>query len=243
MDRFIDIHSHILFGIDDGSKNIEESIELLKQHAMMGITDVVLTPHYIENSRYHANNEKKQKILEKLKQEAENLNINLYLGNEVFVNNNLEELLKNNEIATINNTKYLLIELPMTNKIKNITEILYELKIRGITPIIAHPERYEYVQKNIKYLDDLIDEGALFQSNLGSILGIYGSKPKKCIKKLLKNDYIEFLATDIHYPNSKIYKGHEKAKTKIKKLIGEEKYQMLAVFNPKKIIENEELEN
>ena len=243
MDRFIDIHSHILYGIDDGSKNIEESIELLKQHALMGITDVVLTPHYIENSKYKANNEKKKKLINTLKEEAEKLNINLYLGNEIFVNNDLEELLLNGEITTINNTRYLLIELPMSNKIKNLPEILYELRLKRIVPIIAHPERYEYVQKDYKYLNELQEEGALFQSNLGSILGIYGRGAKKCIKKLLKNNYISFLATDIHYPNSKIYKGHEKAKTKIKKLIGEEKYEMITVFNPKKILDNEELEN
>lgn len=241
MDRFIDIHSHILFGIDDGSKSFEESVELLRQHAIMGATDVVLTPHYIENSKYKTNNKGKLKLLESLKEEAFRLNINLYLGNEVFVNNELEQLILDGEISTLNNTRYLLIELPMSNKIKNLKDIIYELKLKGIIPIIAHPERYEYVQKDYKYVEELIEEGAIFQSNIGSILGIYGRHAKKSVKKLLKNNYISFLASDIHYPNSKIFKGVDKATLKIKKIIGEEKFEELVFLNPRKVINNEEL--
>lgn len=243
MDRFIDIHSHILYGIDDGSKNQEESIELLKQHAIMGATDVILTPHYIENSKYETNNKEKLKILETLKEEAEKLNMNLYLGNEVFVNNNLEELILNGEIRTLNNTRYLLIELPMANEIKNLKEIIYELKIKGIIPIIAHPERYEFVQKNPKKIKELLEEGALFQSNYGSILGIYGNPAKKTIKKLLKYKYISFLGTDIHYPNSRIFKEIDIAVKKIKKITGEEGFQKLSLFNPQKILNDEEINN
>ena len=243
MDRFIDIHCHILYGIDDGSKNYEESIELLKQHAIMGATDVILTPHYIENTKYKTNNKEKLNLLETLKEEAEKLNLNLYLGNEVFVNNNLEEQILNGEIRTLNNTRYLLIELPMTNKIKNLKEIIYELKIKGITPIIAHPERYEYVQKNPKYISELIEEGALFQANYGSILGVYGNAPKRTIKKLLKYNYISFLGTDIHYPNSKIYKEFEKAIKKISKIIGEERLEELVQHNPRRVLDDEEILN
>lgn len=244
MDNYVDIHSHILYGIDDGSKSLKESIEIIKQHIEMGFTDITVTPHYIKNSKYIANNKEKQEILKTLKAELkkQNIKINLYLGNEVFVNNNLEELLEKQEIETINNTKYLLIELPMQNKIKNIEEIIYELKIKGITTIIAHPERYEYVQKDIKYVDKLIEEGAILQSNYGSIIGIYGNKSKKTIKKLLKQEKILLLSTDIHYPNSRIYKNMNKILKKINKIIGEKKLKQLTTTNPKKIIQNKLVE-
>lgn len=239
----IDIHSHILYGIDDGSKSIEESINIIKEHIKMGFTDIVVTPHYIENSKYETNNIDKENILKTLKQELkkQNININLYLGNEVFVNNNLEELLKKKEIATINNSKYLLIEFPMNEKPKDINNIIYELKIKGIIPIIAHPERYDYVEKNPNLVLEWIEEGALLQSNYGSIIGVYGSGPQKTIKKLLKKDLIEFLATDIHYPNNKIYLNMDKIRKKIKKLITEERFIELTNTNPKKIIENKEI--
>ena len=239
----IDIHSHILYGIDDGSKSIEESINIIKEHIKMGFTDIMVTPHYIENSKYETNNIDKENILKTLKQELkkQNININLYLGNEVFVNNNLEELLKKKEIATINNSKYLLIEFPMNEKPKDINNIIYELKIKGIIPIIAHPERYDYVKKNPNLVLEWIEEGALLQSNYGSIIGVYGSGPQKTIKKLLKKDLIEFLATDIHYPNNKIYLNMDKIRKKLKKLITEERFIELTNTNPKKIIENKEI--
>ena len=239
----IDIHSHILYGIDDGSKSIEESINIIKEHIKMGFTDIVVTPHYIENSKYETNNIDKENILKTLKQELkkQNININLYLGNEVFVNNNLEELLKKKEISTINNSKYLLIEFPMNEKPKDINNIIYELKIKGIIPIIAHPERYDYVEKNPNLVLEWIEEGALLQSNYGSIIGVYGSGPQKTIKKLLKKDLIEFLATDIHYPNNKIYLNMDKIRKKLKKLITEERFIELTNTNPKKIIENKEI--
>ena len=239
----IDIHSHILYGIDDGSKSIEESINIIKEHIKMGFTDIVVTPHYIEKSKYETNNIDKENILKTLKQELkkQNININLYLGNEVFVNNNLEELLKKKEISTINNSKYLLIEFPMNEKPKDINNIIYELKIKGIIPIIAHPERYDYVEKNPNLVLEWIEEGALLQSNYGSIIGVYGSGPQKTIKKLLKKDLIEFLATDIHYPNNKIYLNMDKIRKKLKKLITEERFIELTNTNPKKIIENKKI--
>lgn len=239
----IDIHSHILYGIDDGSKSIEESINIIKEHIKMGFTDIVVTPHYIENSKYETNNIDKENILNKLKEELkkQNIKINLYLGNEVFVNNNLEELIKKQEISTINNSKYLLIEFPMNEKPNDINNIIYELKIKGIIPIIAHPERYDYVEKNPNLVLEWIEEGALLQSNYGSIIGVYGSGPQKTIKKLLKKDLIDFLATDIHYPNNKIYLNMDKIRKKIKKIISEERFIELANTNPKRIIENKEI--
>ena len=239
----IDIHSHILYGIDDGSKSLEESINIIKEHIKMGFTDIVVTPHYIENSKYETNNIDKENILNELKEELkkQNIKINLYLGNEVFVNNNLEELIKKQEISTINNSKYLLIEFPMNEKPNDINNIIYELKIKGIIPIIAHPERYDYVEKNPNLVLEWIEEGALLQSNYGSIIGVYGSGPQKTIKKLLKKDLIDFLATDIHYPNNKIYLNMDKIRKKIKKIISEERFIELANTNPKRIIENKEI--
>lgn len=241
MDNYVDIHSHILYGIDDGSKSLEESIEIIKQHIEMGFKDIILTPHYIENSKYETNNKEKKKLLETLKKELkkQNIDINLYLGNEVFVNNTLE--IDKEKIEKLNNSKYLLIEFPMGEKPKNINNIIYELKIQGIIPVIAHPERYTFVQEHPNIVDEWVEEGALLQSNYGSIVGVYGENAKKAVKKLLKKNVISVLATDIHYPNNKIYQNIEKSRKKIKKIIGEEKYIELTITNPKKIIENKEI--
>ena len=241
MDNYVDIHSHILYGIDDGSKTLEESIEIIKQHIEMGFKEIILTPHYIENSKYETDNKEKKKLLQKLKRELkkQNIDIKLYLGNEVFVNGTIE--INKEKIEKLNNSKYLLIEFPMEKQPKNINNIIYELKIQGITPVIAHPERYTFVQEKPNIVDEWIEEGALLQSNYGSIVGVYGENAKKAVKKLLKKNVISVLATDIHYPNNKIYQNIEKSRKKIKKIIGEEKYIELTTTNPKKIIENKEI--
>lgn len=195
-----DIHSHILFNVDDGSQSIEESIELIKKLKSIGFNNIIFTPHYIEGSEYNSENEEKLEKLELIKKELEknNIKINVTLGNEIFINNNIYELLKDNVISTLNNTKYILIELPFHNEIRNLEDIIYELKIKGLIPIIAHPERYTYLQKNYKEVDRLREEGFLFQGNYASILGYYGKESQKLLKYMLKKQYIDYLGTDVH---------------------------------------------
>lgn len=232
-----DIHSHVLYNIDDGSKNIEESIGLLKELEKSGVEEIILTPHYIENSKYVATVSQKQEQIEELQK---NTNIKLYIGNEVYISKNVLELLESKKISTLNNSRYLLIELPMSSKIRNLDEIIYNLVRNNIIPIIAHPERYLYVQSDIKYLDKFVDMGVLFQSNYGSILGIYGKKAKKTIKLLLKNNYITFLGSDIHSLNKKI--DIKKASRKIKRIIKDENYfDDITSNNIKKVIDDVEI--
>ncbi|MCI8347411.1 MAG: hypothetical protein HFJ12_05665 [Bacilli bacterium] len=191
-----DIHSHILYGIDDGSRGVEESIELLDHLYYHGVTDIILTPHYIENSKYSCNNKKKAELLQELQQQYKK--INLYLGNEVYITENILDLLKKEEIMTLNYSRYLLIELPMNSEIKNLDSIIFDLVRNNIIPIIAHPERYRYVQKNIHYFDEFRNMGILLQGNYESLFNQYGSSAKKTLKKLLREDMISFLASDMH---------------------------------------------
>lgn len=198
-----DIHSHILFDVDDGARTIDESIELLKKLNEAGFDNVILTPHYIEGSEYHCENKEKRTKLNQIKEELskQNININIYLGNEIFINNDIYNLIKNNIIHTLNNTRYVLIELPFHNQIVNLEDIIYELKMKGLIPIIAHPERYTYFQENYQEIDRLREEGFLFQGNYASILGYYGKESQKLLKYMLKKKYIDYLGTDIHRIN------------------------------------------
>ena len=180
----LDIHSHILYGIDDGARSKEESIELLRYLEKQGVEKIIVTPHYIENTLYEATVAKKKKLIKDLENET---SIKLYIGNEVYFSDKTLKLLKAKKLSCLNDSRYLLIELPMSSKIKDLDEMVFDLTISGIIPIIAHPERYSYVQKDIKYLDKLKDSGALFQSNYGSLTGNYGHKEEKTIKTMLKN--------------------------------------------------------
>ena len=196
-----DIHSHIIYGVDDGSKSIEESLEILKKMKDVGFTDVICTPHFIEDTEYSSENKEKLIKLDALKDAISytNLGINVYLGNEVFINDNVVENIKDNKIYPLNNTEYVLVEFPLHNKLININDVLFEIKHSGYTPIIAHPERYDAFKKDYKLVKSLKEDGYLFQSNYSSILGNYGSEAKKLFKRLLKDHFVDYLGTDIHH--------------------------------------------
>ncbi len=236
-----DLHSHLLPGIDDGSKSIEETITLLKKASEEGITDLVLTPHYIEMSKYNCNNDDKLRLLKIVQEEAskENININLYLGNEVYLTENFLELLKNNEIMTINNSRYLLLEFPLGNMFRNTKEILYELIVSGYIPIIAHPERYRIFQRHPEHMEEYLRMGVLLQGNYKSLLGKYGKDAKHTLKYFLKKGWICLIGSDCHHEENFEIK---KMKRKLNSIVKDE--QMIADIlenNFVKIITNEEI--
>lgn len=195
-----DIHSHILFGVDDGSKTIEESISLLKELQKAGFDKVILTPHFIMDSNYNSTYEENYYRYCTLKDKAKELNlkIEIYLGNEIFIHEKIPDLLDNYTISSLNDTNYVLVEFPFHNKILNLEDILYHIESRGYKVVIAHPERYTYFQKDYSIVDKLRKEGFLFQSNYSSIIGAYGKESEKLITYMLKKHYIDFLGTDIH---------------------------------------------
>jgi len=229
-----------MYGIDDGSKSLEQSIEILKNAYSNGITDIVLTPHYINKSKYNCNNKNKKKILVELQKELkkEKININLYLGNEVMIDPDVSKLIANNKISTINNTKYVLVELPMHYENPNSEKMVFDLIRHGYIPILAHPERYDYIQDDISKIEPYIDMGCVLQGNYLSLFGKYGDDSKKTLKKLLKEKKIKLLASDIHRPSTDY--RIKKLKKKLKWFLRDKKYQQeLLETNFLKIINDE----
>lgn len=237
----IDMHSHILPNIDDGAKNIDKSITMIKEAYEAGFTDIISTSHYIEES-YNATKKEREKLIRDInkKLEAENISIKIHNGAEAYVSINLVDLIESEKLPTINESKYLLMELPMHSEIIYLDEIIYKLKNNGIIPIIAHPERYLYVQENPKVLQSLIDKGVLFQANYGSVIGHYGKSAKKTLKKLLKNDMIHFFGTDTHRSGS-IYTQMDSILRKLERIIGKEKLYVLSKINPQRVLDNKEI--
>lgn len=232
----IDIHSHILYGVDDGAKTIDESVDIIRNLYKNGITDIILTPHYIEYSSYNSNKKSNLEKLDSLKKKLkeEGINVNLYLGNEIYINNNILSLLKNGEISSLNDSKYLLIELPMSGKYDNYVEIFKELIENGYKVILAHPERYNTFKKDINLIYELKNIGVLMQCNIESILKTYGKDSYKTIKKLAKNKLINFIASDIHH--KKDYEYINKARNKFKKYYSDSEIDDLLSNNQKDIL-------
>lgn len=239
MDKLIDIHNHLLPSVDDGANNYIDAIKGLEYLKEKGYSDVVLTSHYVYNSNYEVSIEERKKILSNLVEKLNDNNINLYLGNEVYVSD-IEILLnqiKSDKICTLNNSKYLLIEFPMHQKIHHLDRLICELNDLDIIPIIAHPERYSYF--NLKEFKNLLEYNCLLQCNIGSFSKEYGSKAKKNMKLLLKENMVSILATDFHRISKIDYIG--KALKKLEKKYGSDKIKELVYDNPKLILENKNI--
>ena len=233
----IDIHSHIIPNVDDGARSFDESIDILKEAKEVGFSDVILTPHFITDY-----NETKEDELIKIKEELqeENDDVKLYSGMEVYIDEKMIDLVKKNKILTLAESRYLLIELPLSNSVSFLDYIIYALQSNNIVPIIAHPERYLMVQENYKVVEEYIEKGCLIQCNYASVLGYYGKDAQKTVKKLLKNNLINFLGSDCHRKNT-IYKIIPKAIKKIIKIIGKDEFYKISTLNPQKILNNEEI--
>lgn len=222
-----DIHCHLIYDVDDGSRDIKESVILLKKMKNVGFDNVIITPHYIENSEYNSENTEKLVKLKNIKAtlKRNKIDINVYLGNEIFISENIVKDIKDNKIYPLNNSKYLLIEFPFHNEILNLEDFLYEIKINGFIPIIAHPERYDSFKHDYSIVKKLKEEGILFQSNYSSILGYYGKHAKKLMKKMLKDKYIEYLGTDLHRKEKTfVIDNFKKIQKKIRKITGKKYY-------------------
>lgn len=220
----IDIHCHILPGIDDGAKSMDESLKILRKAEQAGVTDIVLTPHYMWGTIYNADNQRKWQLYQELKQKAKQagIKVNLYLGNEIYIDKRLPKMLKgyvagenkgdsSNErdenpaekvsiydLSTLNSRKYVLIEFPMQEEDKSALSIVEKMVEDGFVPVIAHPERYHYVQDDPAVLNKYILAGCRLQGNYKSLIGRYGKRAEKTIKKLLQHNMLFCLASDIH---------------------------------------------
>lgn len=196
----IDIHSHILNDIDDGSKDLEMSINMLKKAERVGTTKIIATPHFMRG-RFEVEYPEVLKRVEELKKVASdnNIDVEIYPGQEVYYSSNMIKYFNDKLIGTINNTKYMLIELPMLEfNLDEVINTIYELQIRGIVPIIAHPERYKPFIKKPSMINALIKEGMLFQMNAGSIAGAFGKDVKKTAEKYLEHKVYSFMGSDAH---------------------------------------------
>jgi len=237
--RIHDIHCHILFGVDDGSKDREQSLRMIDIAYQEGIRAIILTPHY--NRRYFDNSiEDVTKVYEDLCQEAgaKYPDMKLYLGNEIYYTEHTLEKLESKEILTMAGGSYILVEFSNYVELTKLNHAVTKLVQYGYKPVIAHVERYECLMKKPDYIETLTEMGAYIQVNAGSVIGKSGSKAKKMVRRLLKEQQVHFVATDAHRDDSRA--PHiSKCKNYIEKKYGYEYMEELFVHNPECIINNE----
>ncbi len=198
-DGYIDIHSHLLPGIDDGVKTIYQSGYILEQFENFGFKKVITTPHIMQDI-WPNSSQTITSNLKKLKGVLVPLGITkieLQAGAEYMMDDLFYERIKNNDILPLHKN-YILVEMSTFAPPINLNEILFEIKLAGYIPILAHPERYSYYHDDLKKYDELKESGFLLQLNLLSMSGYYGEQIKSFAKKLIDLGYIDFTGTDVH---------------------------------------------
>ena len=233
----IDFHNHILPNVDDGSESLEMSLIMLKEAAEQGITDVVNTVHY-QHPKVDGKNisfELINKRLEDLQSILQNheIPVKLHCGAEVFFLPNLLKL-KDDPLATFSHGKYMLLEFQVHQLPDIHKKELFNLKMAGVTPVIAHPERYSPVMENISIVTNWLEAGCVIQVDAGSTLGLLGSGAQKASERIIKNGWCQILGSDSHDDRKRNFCLKE-AKELVKSWIGDE-VDILVKNNPEAVI-------
>ncbi|MHC1719608.1 MAG: tyrosine-protein phosphatase [Clostridiaceae bacterium] len=195
----VDIHSHIIPGIDDGSEDMENTISMLETAERSDTEAIIATPHYFRG-RFETPFGKVVELVEDLRAEAaaRGISIDIYPGQEVLLHRDVVELYRKGIVRGLNNTRYILVETDMGSYSESYLDTLYELKVMGAVPIIAHPERYGYILEDVNRINPFIDEGCLFQINSSSITGVFGKTVQKTANILIEQGICHFIASDAH---------------------------------------------
>ena len=197
--NYIDIHSHILPGIDDGAKNIEDSIFLINEMQKMGFSKLIATPHTFSGFWDNTKTGIEKKHIETKSLLSDNqINVSLGVASEYLMDDHFVSLFQKKEILTLKDN-YVLVEMSYLNPPMQLFNIIFDLQVAGYIPVLAHPERYNFYHNNFEEYKKLKNAGCLFQLNLLSTVGYYGKNITEIAQKLLQNNLIDFVGSDIHH--------------------------------------------
>ena len=226
----IDIHTHILPFVDDGSFDKNLSLDMLQECVNQGVTDVFLTPHYRKLYKLPTNVLRSE--FEKFNSvvTSYNIPINLYLGQEIYIDDNYKQAFASKKILTMNDSKFVLIEFGFDSE-EDMADVVYEIKMFGYTPIVAHYERYS--NSDIETAFEIKALGGFIQINADSLVGKSKRRYLKLIKRLFNENLVDFVASDVHHDRE----NHLLlAKQFVQKKFGEETANRVFTLNAKKLL-------
>lgn len=237
--NYTDIHIHVIPGVDDGSENLDMSMEMLKLAYEEGIRRMIVTPH---NKPMHHNvtKEKMQELLQllRVRMKQEELEIELYPGNELYYREDLVKCMEQGKAITMADSRYVLIEFQPADRWEYIRDGINDMLMAGYRPILAHIERYQEVAKEMERVIRLKEMGCYIQVNTASVMGRYGMGIKRYVRKLLKQQLVDFVATDAHNATTRT-PDMAKCAEYISKKCGAEYRNRLLTENPSKVISDE----
>lgn len=215
-DNYIDIHSHLLPGVDDGAQTIATTLQLMKSLKEIGFSEIITTPHTLshvwENTKEGILLVKKQTLLELKKQD---MHIPLRAASEYMMDENFVKLFQNDTLLTLKD-RYVLVEMTYSNAPLQLYSILFDLQVAGYIPVLAHPERYSFFHSNFDNYQKLKRVGCLFQLNLLAVVGYYGESIAKVAEQLLQKGMYDFVGSDVHHDKHVAAFGE---KVKLKELL------------------------
>ncbi len=200
-DNHVDIHSHLLPGIDDGAKTIEDSLRLTQALQSFGISQIITTPHIIqhvwENTHEQIIANKNNTVLELKKN---NIDMPFQAAAEYLMDDQFVRLFQSQDLLTLKDN-YVLVEMSYINAPIQLYSILFDLQVAGYIPVLAHPERYLFYHKNFSEYEKLKKAGCLFQLNLLAVVGYYGENIAKIAEQLLQKGMYDYVGSDVHHDN------------------------------------------
>lgn len=235
----IDIHVHILPGVDDGPATMAESLALARELVQGGVRAAIATPHYNDEFPHLRAAEVQQRVSEvQMELALAGIALQLFAGHEVLIKPGLVEDVRMGRVATLAGSRFLLLELWNSNWLPETERVIFELQMQGITPILAHPERYRAIQKDSGRLANLVQRGVLAQLTVGSLVGAQGRETRACARTLLKRGLIQYLASDAHGPQVRLphlQQGLQAAR----ELVGDERVQEMTEQLPAYLLRSE----
>ncbi|HEX2946630.1 MAG TPA: CpsB/CapC family capsule biosynthesis tyrosine phosphatase [Clostridia bacterium] len=228
----IDIHCHVIPGVDDGAKTVEQTAEILEQAARAGIRTIIATPHY--SGELHRNGTVDRNF-ELARKEALRYNITFLKGYEIKIRHYPAQMPEDYSDLTLGGSKHLLLELSRDRVPSYTLDLLYDLQLKGFIPIIAHPERCSRLEGNKQLFNDLIDMGCLMQVDAASIIGVNGRGAKRFVKRIITSGNATYVASDAHDPSG-YSKWYVKAYKKVQKWIGKQKSDELFMNNAAELV-------
>jgi tyrosine-protein phosphatase YwqE len=193
-----DVHSHLIPGIDDGATDLDDSINLIRGLNELGYTKLITTPH-IMSDFYRNTPEIIRAGLDKVREELykQSIPVEIDIAAEYYCDGDFEKSIGQSELLTFGD-RHLLFELSYLNPSDNFDTVTFKLQLEGYKPVLAHPERYPYWYQSFEKYAEIRDKGVLLQLNLASLTGHYGSVPKRIAERLIENNMVDLLGSDIH---------------------------------------------
>ena len=235
-----DLHAHILPGVDDGAKTISESLDMARVAYKHGTRHILATPHRKDVTE-NWSIEHIDILIKSLNKEikADGLDLTVYRGMENHLDISLPEDITNGRALSINNSKYILIELPFFGMPTYVEEVLRQVKAKDFIPVLAHPERIEMFQTNLELLASFTNLGMLTQITAGSIVGTFGSEVKSLTLEILRRGLADIIASDTHSPTGPRSPNLIDGLKRAEDFIGMKVASNMVTSNPKTIFENQ----